>query len=78
MAKHKEGPGTEFPQGLAQHVADLEREALGYQRRLEELDGLDDNKVAVAEAQSGLEAVDAQLRRLGQRAEKKTATAAKK
>jgi hypothetical protein len=63
MAKPKEGPGTEFPQGIDQYIESLEREALGYQRRLDELDGLPDNDRAVADAESGLEAVKAQLAR---------------
>jgi hypothetical protein len=63
MAKFKEGPGTEFPQGVDQYVASLEREALGYQRRLQEIEGVPDNELAVAEAKSGLEAVKAELRR---------------
>ena len=77
MAKFKEGPGTEFPQGVDQYVASLEREKLGYQRRLAEIDGVPDNEQAVAEAKSGLEAVKAQLRRF-EPAAKRSKAAAKK
>ena len=63
MAKFKEGPGTEFPQGVDAYVANLEREALGYERRLAELEGLPDNDRAIADAKSGIEAVKAELRR---------------
>lgn len=80
MAKER---SPEFPTDWHQqaYLEALEREALGYQRRIDELEGLPGSEKAREDAESGLAAAQAELKRLGRGqapAEKRPRESAKK